>query len=210
MNPPLGGNAEVTLGGNAEITLDGRPVVVAIAGPNGAGKTTFYETFIRPAGLRFLNADVIASELAVEPYSAARLADSLRQELVKQRESFVFETVFSDPAGAKLDFLKNAAHEGYNVVLCFIGISGPKVSEQRVSMRVAQGGHDVPTEKLKARYPRTLANLRDAIPVLPYVWTFNNDDLRTPFRLVAAFENGQCVRVGKPIPRWLRRVLPAS
>ena len=29
------------------------------------------------------------------------------------------------------------------VVLCFIGISGPKKSEERVAMRVSQGGHDV-------------------------------------------------------------------
>ena len=32
-------------------------------------------------------------------------SDSLRRELVQQRERFVFETVFSDPAGEKLAFL---------------------------------------------------------------------------------------------------------
>ena len=61
-------------------------------------------------------------------------------------------------------------------------------------MRVSQGGHDVPTEKLITRYPRTLANLRTAICELPHVWIFDNDDLRTPFRLVAVFRNSQ--RVG--------------
>jgi hypothetical protein len=43
---------------------------------------------------------VLAGELHIEPYAAARVADAVRQELVKQRESFVFETVSSDP-GAK-------------------------------------------------------------------------------------------------------------
>ena len=147
---------------------------------------------------------------APSSYAAAAVADSLRQELVKQRESFVFETVFSDPAGAKLSFLRNAAREGYNIVLCFIGVSGPDVAEQRVAMRVAQGGHDVPTDKLSARFPRTLANLRNAIRELPHVWVFDNSDLRNPFRLVAAFENGESVRIRKPIPRWLRQVLQAS
>ena len=190
------------------LPLDARPVIVAIAGPNGAGKTTFFEAFIRPAGLRFLNADVIARELNVAPYAAAAVAGSLRQELLKQRESFVFETVFSDPVGEKLSFLKNAALEGYNVVLCFIGISGPDVSEQRVAMRVAQGGHDVPADKLSARFPRTLTNLQNAIRELPHVWIFDNDDLRLPFRLVAVFENGRSISVRKPVPRWLRPVLP--
>ena len=190
------------------LPLDARPVIVAIAGPNGAGKTTFFESFLAPAGLRFLNADVIGRDLNIAPYAAAAVADSLRQELVNQRESFVFETVFSDPAGAKLAFLKNAALEGYNVVLCFIGISGPEVSEQRVSMRVAQGGHDVPTDKLLARFPRTLANLWNAIRELPHVWIYDNDDLRKPFRLVAVFENGRRIRMRKPVPPWLKQALP--
>ena len=89
--------------------------------------------------------------------------DALRRELVKQRASFVFETVLSDPVGDKLNFLKEAAKVGYTVVLCFIGISGPGISEQRVAMRVSQGGHDVPNEKLIARFPRTLANLQAAL-----------------------------------------------
>jgi hypothetical protein len=58
---------------------------------------------------------------------------------VQQRESFVFETVPSDPVGDKLAFLKEAARAGYTVVLRFIGISGPDVSEERVAMSVSPG-----------------------------------------------------------------------
>ncbi len=186
-----------------DLSLDQRPVVVAIAGPNGAGKTTFYHSHIQPAGLRFLNADVLAGQLKLEPYAAARLADSLRIELVRQRESFVFETVFCDPVGGKLAFLKTAAQAGYTTVLCYIGIPGPEVSDRRVAMRVSQGGHDVPIEKLIARFPRTLSNLRAAIRDLPQVWVFDNGDLRSPFRLVAVFENGRPVKLHKPVPKWL-------
>src|SRR5205807_3538577 len=114
-------------------------------------------------GLRFVNADVLARELNLDPYAAAKVADVLRRELVNQRESFVFETVFSDPVGDKLSFLKEAIQTGYTVVPCFIGVSGPEISEERVVMRVSQGGHDVPADKLLARYPRTLANLQAAI-----------------------------------------------
>jgi predicted ABC-type ATPase len=135
------------------------------------------------------------------------MADSLRRELVKQRESLVFETVFSDPAGDKLAFLKDAATAGYTVILCFIGISGPEVSEQRVAMRVSQGGHDVPTNKLETRYPRVLANLRNAIRKVPHVWIFDNDDLRHPYRLIAIYQAGKSVRLNKPIPRWLSTTL---
>jgi predicted ABC-type ATPase len=187
--------------------LDRRPLLVALAGPNGAGKTTFYFAHLQPAGLRLVNADVIARELRVDPSSAARLAGAVRAELLRQRESFVLETVFSDPVGDKLSFLHEASRAGYVVLLCFIGISGPGVSEERVAMRVSQGGHDVPSEKLIARYPRILANLKAAIRDLPHVWIFDNDDLRRPFRLVAVCESGQIIRKEKPLPRWLQRCL---
>jgi len=126
---------------------------------------------------------------------------------VELRKSFVFGTLFSDPVGDKLAFLTRAAATGFAVVLCFIGVAGPRTSEQRVAMRVSQGGHDVPKEKLIARFPRTLANLHAAIRELPCVLVFDNEDLRTPFRCVAVFENGQLTSLNQPIPGWLRALL---
>ena len=187
--------------------LDRRPIVVALAGPNGAGKTTFYHAHLQPAALRFVNADVLARELHLDAYAAAQIADRLRHQMVAERESFVFETVFSDPVGDKLNFLKEAARAGYVVVLCFIGISGPDVSEQRVAMRVSQGGHDVPAAKLVSRFPRTLANLKTAIREVRYVFIFDNDNLRTPFRQAARFENGRLVSDEEQVPNWLRPLL---
>jgi predicted ABC-type ATPase len=192
------------------LPLDQRPVIVALAGPNGAGKTTFYYSHLQPAGLRFVNADVLAQELHLEPYAAARVAASVRRELVKQRESFVFETVFPDPVGEKLAFLKSTAEAGYNTILCFIGTAGPGVSEQRVAMRVSQGGHDVPAEKLVQRFPRILANLKTALREMPTVWVFDNNNLRTPYRLVAIFESGRLVRLQRPVPRWLTPLPPKA
>jgi len=187
--------------------LDHHPIMVALAGPNGAGKSTFFEAHLKSSGLRFLNADVIAKELEVDAYDAARMVSALRVELVRQRESFVFETVFSDPVGDKLAFLKQTAQSGYAVVLCFIGIADANTSEQRVAMRVSQGGHDVPSEKLFARFPRTLANLSAAIRELPCVLVFDNGDLRTAFRHVAVFANSRPVLLKQPVPIWLQPLL---
>lgn len=187
--------------------LDRRPLVVAVAGPNGAGKTTFYHAHIAPAALRYVSADVLAKELGMEAYAAAKAADALRRALLKQKESFAFETVFSDPVGDKLAFLREAATAGYAVVLCFIGLEDAGLSEERVAMRVSQGGHDVPNEKLKARFPRTLANLKAAIAALPLVYVFDNSDLGRPFRKVAVFRNGRPAEKLKGAPAWFRGLL---
>ena len=187
--------------------LSQRPIVVSLAGPNGAGKTTFYSTYLRPSGLRFVNADVVALELGVDPYKAAELADGLRRQLVEQRESFIFETVFSDPVGDKLVFLKDVERSGYTVVLLFIGIDGPLVSDERVAMRVLKGGHDVPVEKIKRRYPRVMENLKRALAELSNVRVYDNSDLKIPYRLVATKENGANVVLQGMTPGWLRTLL---
>ena len=88
-------------------------------------------------------------------------------------------------------------------MLCFIGVPDAEVSEQRVAMRVSQGGHDVPTDKLRARYPRAMANLKAALRDLPHVLIYDNDDMSNPFRKVAEFKNGRPVFISSPVPEWL-------
>jgi predicted ABC-type ATPase len=184
--------------------FDARPIIIAVAGPNGAGKSTFYRAHLEQAALRVVNADDLVLELGVDAYEAADLAQRLRQALVEQRESFIFETVLSDPAGEKVEFLRQAAATGYTVVLCFIGVDHPEVCEERIAMRVLQGGHDVPTEKVLARFPRTLANLARAIRELPHVLVFDNSDLAHPYRKVAEFEKGHPITLSPDLPAWLR------
>ena len=177
--------------------------MVAIAGPNGAGKSTFYSSQLSLANRVFVNADVLAAELGLGPYEAAELAENLRQTLLAAKESFIFETVFSDPEGAKLAFLEKAVEVGYQVTLCYIGLSSAEASQERVAMRVSQGGHDIPDDKLEARFPRTLENLLKAIRRLPEVRVYDNSDLRSPYRLVATFHSGKLTNQNPPLPDWL-------
>ena len=173
--------------------LDKRPIVIALAGSNGAGKSTFFESFLADSGLRFINADVLSASMKVSAYEAAELASSLRSALVAQRESFIFETVLSDPVGEKVEQLASNEELGYTVVLIFIQIDSPEESIKRVAMRVSQGGHDVPDEKLLARFARTQANLKRAIYRLPYVIVYSNDCLAHPYKLVELYEHGKSI-----------------
>lgn len=187
--------------------LDRRPIVIALAGPNGAGKSTFYNAFLASAGLRFVNADVLALVTETDPYTAAALADTIRRTLVERGESFIFETVFSDPVGDKLSFLLEAQAKGYTIALFFVGISGPERSQTRVDRRVLEGGHDVPSDKLATRYPRILQNLKRALVKLPHVYVYDNDDLRHPYRFVVAVADGKLEKKGT-VPEWLKALLP--
>lgn len=185
-----------------------RPIMVALAGPNGAGKSSFYSTFLKQSRLPFINADQISLQTGVDAYKTAELADEIRRALVEQRESFIFETVFSDPVGAKLQFLKDTETKGYTVVLVFIGIDGLKTSEVRVAMRVSKGGHDVPANKIAERYSRTMKNLQRAFLELGNIRVYENSDLERPYRLVASRDAGRKIAIHPPTPAWLKPLLP--
>lgn len=193
-----------------KVPVDGRPTLIAIAGPNGAGKCTFYHAHLSYTGLPMVNADSIAAEAGMGAYEAAEVADSFRRELFERRASFIFETVFSDPVGDKIAFLEDAVRTGYDVVLFFIGISSSEVSLDRVGMRVLEGGHDVPAEKLVARYPRVMENLRRAMQRLPLVLVYDNDDLRDSYRFALAAGDGKVLERVEPVPEWLMPWLPGA
>ena len=152
--------------------------------------------------LRFVNADELSRELDIAPYRAAELAGAIRKQLAAERQSFVFETVLSDAVGDKIGFLKDAIANGFDVTLCFIGVDCAETSDERVAMRVSQGGHDVPHDKIMARFPRTLANLKLAITELSHLLVFDNSDLNQPFRRVAEFRNGKSVFLAESLPDW--------
>jgi predicted ABC-type ATPase len=192
---------------------DDRPVLIFVAGPNGAGKSTFYAEYLAELGLPYINADEVARSLRAADARAAqetldvrafREAERLRQALLEARVSFATETVFSDPRGAKVRFLATAKKRGFAVVLIFIGLDSAALSIARVHQRTLAGGHDIPDAKLRARFPRTLANLRAAVAVVDDAYLFDNSAFDAPYRVVAVFERGRLVSRHEPLPAWTR------
>lgn len=186
-----------------------QPRLVAIAGPNGAGKTTFYRYHLSDIGLDFINADEIAREEGCDALAAAKEAEARRVFALEKRESFVFETVLSErrAAGGKIEFLRLAESQGFDVTLVFIGLDTVEKSKDRVLMRKSKGGHDVPDEKLEARYPRCMKNLARAIRRLSHVEVYDNSVLNRAHRRIAVFEEGKAEFVAKELPGWFLRAM---
>jgi len=182
-------------------------LIVIVAGPNGAGKSTFVETFLKPTGILVVNPDEVAKGLSPDSpealaYEAARVADAWRRDLAARGVSFCMETVFSDPQGAKVDFLKECRSNGYTVVMVFIGLESADLSRGRIMERVEAGGHDVPDEKIVTRFPRTFANLRQALTFVDQAFLFDNSSADRPYRFVAEFRNGRRRRRKGYRPAW--------
>ncbi|CAN5863408.1 zeta toxin family protein [soil metagenome] len=186
-----------------------KPQLVLLGGPNGAGKSTYYDTFLSHLDLPFLNADLLAAESGIDSFEAARVLDAERARRVAVGEGFITETVFSDPAGEKLQLLLDAQAAGFDVTLVYIGVASPELSSRRVDQRLQHGGHDVPREKLVGRSVRSLQNLRRALPVLDKIDVFDNSSSDAPYEPIATFERGVmtwCTQ--KQLPAWLEGIIP--
>jgi len=185
------------------------PRLLFLAGPNGAGKSTFFDAFLRESGLPFVNADRIAAALGISDTEAAAAADVARKQLLVERMSFITETVFSDPVGAKLQFLRDALTAEFRVTLLFIGISSAQLSGARVSQRVRSGGHDVPPERLERRFRQSLENLRLALEFVPEIHVYDNSSSETPYRLVLSVRAAKIEFIADPLPAWLKPIIPS-
>lgn len=180
-----------------------------LTGGNGAGKSTFHELFLRPRGLPFINADLIARELypaapEQHSYDAARVAEVLRHDLLASGSSFCFETVFSHPS--KIDFVARAKAQGYHIVLVFVHLAHPTLNLARVHQRVARGGHAVPEDKVLNRIPRTLHNIQEVLPLCNEVRLLDNSSADHPYQPVLTMREGVLLDARDPLPEWARRV----
>ncbi len=173
------------------------PFLLVIAGPNGSGKTTLTN---RLRSLEFdigtyINADEIAARLLTNNRAAAPEAsrqaqieaDRLRRALLDRRESYSFETVMSHPS--KIDEMLEARSLGYEVILYFVAVDDPSINVSRVAQRVARGGHDVPADKIRARYQRTLELLPKALAAADRSVVFDNSDLEKGLMRLASSRN---------------------
>lgn len=137
--------------------------MLILAGPNGAGKTTASRLVV-PPGMVFVNADIIARELADEGHpieglqvAAGRLVLAEIRRLETARASFCVET---NLAGRGLTrSIRTWQESGYTVRLAFVALVSPELALARVAHRVAEGGHDVPGDVVRRRWRQGLEAL---------------------------------------------------
>ena len=198
-----------------------QPVFFLLAGPNGAGKSSLYRAAaaegLIPADAEFVNADLHEAahlqhiaDLQARSEQARRWADGRRADLLRRGQSFVSETVFSHES--KLTLIKEAQQNGFAVVLLVVCLDDPQRLLARVRQRVQEGGHDVPAERILARYPRTLKNLTLAVRCADLVMLYDSgndsgsDGVNIPMRV--AICRGQETKTLVPnLPDWASVVL---
>lgn len=134
-----------------------------------------------------------------DAYHAALITDFLRYCLVQKKVSFSFETVMSHPA--KIEFLKFASLKGYTTYLYYIATEAPEININRVENRVKKGGHDVPIQKIRDRYYRSLDLLFDALKAADRAYLLDNSKRRNSVIFEKKYD-GRGYPSAENLPSW--------
>ena len=146
------------------------------------------------------------SDASVNSYTVALLVNFLQDECINRGMSFSQETVFSHPS--KVAALAKAQAAGFRTYLYYVATESPEINVGRVAERYAQGGHDVPPEKIAARYSRSLANVPPALSYLSRAFFFDNSS--NEMRYLADFSAPEGFTFHVPesaLPRWFKGIL---
>lgn len=157
------------------------PRLIVIAGPNGSGKTSITSQILRhewAQGCDYINPDSIARDVFGDwndretVLKAAQYAEDWRERCLREGRDFIFETVLSVPD--KVEFIQRAKAAGFFVRFFFIATDTPYINVARIAQRVVEGGHTVPTDKIVARYFRSIANGVEAARLADRGYFFDN------------------------------------
>lgn len=151
-------------------------------------------------GLPFVNADLIAAdrfgaEAMIRSHEAAEIAEATRSRLIDMGQSFIAETVASHPS--KVALVRHAKDAGYVVTIHVVMIP-EALAVPRVAARVAAGGHDVPPDRVIARYRRLWPLVAKMIGMADEAGIYDNSRDTRPLQRVGRFRQGDPVSP----PNW--------
>ncbi|MDE6247111.1 MAG: zeta toxin family protein [Muribaculaceae bacterium] len=196
-------------------TAEHKPELIIIAGPNGSGKTSITQKFLHhewAEGTTYINPDQIAKDLfgdwnnSESVLKAAAYCSDLREQCLKGKKSFVFETVFS--AQDKIDFVIRAKQAGFFIRIFFISTSNPAINASRIAKRVMEGGHDVPITKIISRYNKSIQNCKTVSAIVDRLYVYDNSiDDADAIPLFRLSDGTVAKQYTEDIPEWAKMLL---
>ncbi len=200
--------------------------IFVLAGVNGAGKSSLGGAALAARGSRYFNPDLAARDLVeADPQLTLERANGHAWDMgrrgleraLRQGANFAFETTL----GARTipDLLLAGARAGARLHVWYAGLASPELHLRRVRGRVLAGGHDIPEERIRARFDSSRANLVRLMPHLASLRLYDNSaeaDPKAGHRpepvLLLHMQDGRVVQHAPlpSIPDWAKPILAAA
>lgn len=197
-------------------------MITVIAGVNGAGKSSVVGSRFRADGADYFNPDeVTRSLMAANPALTLEEANGLAwkkgfdflQDAIANDYDYTFETTLGGRSICSQ--LLDATDKGIGVRIIFVGLDSPEKHIQRVAARVANGGHDIPEDRIRSRWIGAIHNLMTLIPVCSAIAVFDNSaELQNgkpaPVQLFAMAGKEFTIPPQTGIPEWAKPLATAA
>lgn len=172
------------------------PDIFIISGCNGAGKTTASYTVL-PELLEvreFVNADEIARGLSpFQPEKVSIEAGKIMlrriDDLIGQKQDFAFETTLS--TRSFMGLIRRAKSAGYKINLIYYWLDSVDLAKERVRIRVAEGGHNIPEETITRRYYAGIRNFIHLYKTTADYWLLIDNSSTNPEIIAESRERGE-------------------
>src|SRR5450755_1299511 len=111
----------------------------------------------------------------------------------------------NDLAGhGAVSLMRAAKQVGYRTLLIYVALGDPELHIERVGLRVAQGGHDIPDADIRRRYGRSLLHAPEAMRLADEALLLDNSGSR-PERMIM-LKNGQIIWRAGSLPLWVQEL----
>jgi len=204
----------------------GQPRIYVLAGVNGAGKSSIGGAAVLENGGEYFNPDeaarvlrATASSLTQEAANSAAWHQGVRllKRAITERRDYVFESTLGGHTITSL--LIQAAQQGIELRIWYVGLSSQTLHINRVHARVNQGGHNIPEHDIRRRYVQSRLNLITLLPHLTTLHMYDNSTEADPtagrppqLRPVLYMERGRIL--GPPdlaaTPHWAKPIVAAA
>jgi predicted ABC-type ATPase len=184
-----------------------------VAGPNGSGKSSLYgNTDIEVIGqsVWIINPDLLTGRIQqVEKLSQSEAnveavvrIEAWLEASIRAHQTVGVETVLSTDKYRRL--VLAAKKNQFEIRLIFVMLGSPNLNVERVRLRVKKGGHDVPENKIRERWTKSLRQLPWFLDQADQAAIFDNSGA-VP-KLIGRKQQGQIV-VDRDAPLALREAL---
>lgn len=191
-------------------------MIVVVAGTNGAGKSSVVGTYLRNAGWDYYNPDEMARAYvqtiasadieAGNQYAWNKGFEALQQAIIDSTD-YNFETTLGGQSITQV--LINAAKNGTKIRMFYVGLTSVELHIERVQARVSSGGHDIPEDKIRARFDASRKNLIALLPFLQELLVFDNSQRhgKASRLLHVRMRKIEHISPIQEIPEWAKPIL---
>jgi predicted ABC-type ATPase len=205
-------------------------IIAVLAGTNGAGKSSIGGALIKHSGGAYYNPDdetraILVANPGLDSAQANSLAwtrglDNLRNAIAEGTD-YAFETTLGGDTITRT-LIEGVESAGVSLRVWYWGLASPELHLERVRARVAAGGHDIPADKIRARYDSSRRNLLKLMPYLTDLQVFDNSfsadpqhgSPPRPVRVLKVVERRLVHPVTAPdlkkTPEWARPLVAAA